>query len=83
MKAKPIDRHQAISNTFAKSFGPKPKDIKNVNTSLPQWPDEMNWFQKFLCLYGYHKWKPREAGPSASYPGMKLRDQCDRCETLR
>jgi len=59
------------------------KDIKNTNTSLPRWPKDMNWFQKFLCLYGYHKWESRWSGPMSVYPGMKLRSQCGRCGTLK
>ena len=62
----------------------EPKDITSINTSLPIWPEGMNWFQKFLCLYGHHKWGLRfDMRLLAKFPGMKLRDQCDRCNTLR
>ncbi len=59
------------------------KDIIIHNSSLPRWPENMNFLQKFLCLYGYHKWGPRASGSMHRFPGMKLRDQCDRCGTLR
>lgn len=64
-------------------------DIEGSNSSLPWFPDEMNIFQKIMCLFGYHKWEKRES----KYKGfgklekrehpLKLRDQCKRCESLK
>ena len=59
------------------------KDIKGINTSMPYWPKDMNLFQKILCLFGHHRWESRATGAMHKYPGMKLRDQCGRCGTLR
>ncbi len=59
------------------------KDITWSNSSMPYWPKGMNLLQKILCLFGYHRWEPRAAGPEDKYPGMKLRDQCGRCGKLK
>ena len=36
-------------------------DIKHSNQSLPWWPDGMPLWQRFLCLFGYHKWENRQS----------------------
>ncbi len=64
----------------------KEKYLKNItwkNSSMPYWPKGMNLFQKILCLFGYHHWEKRATGFTHKYPGMKLREQCGRCGTLR
>lgn len=38
-------------------------DITEINNSLPQWPDGMPLWQKIFCLFGYHKWEPRQTAP--------------------
>ena len=58
-------------------------DIEWSNDSLPWWPEEMNLLEKILCLFGHHRWEPRATGKGHKFPGMKLRDQCGRCGTLK
>lgn len=58
-------------------------DIKWRNESMPYFPEEMPLWQRIRCLLGYHKWESRKAGPEHKFAGVKLRDQCGRCGTLR
>lgn len=71
-------------------------DIKWQNESMPYFPPEMKWWQRILCLLGYHKRETRQTAkghrwfPTKEEPfgvlhddrPMKLRDQCGRCGTL-
>ncbi len=67
-----------------------PKPITWSNDSLPYFPDEMPWWQRVLCVLGYHRWEPREIAPghrlgdgSLTTRPMKLRDQCGRCGAVK
>lgn len=42
-------------------------DIKDINDSLPWWPEEMPLWQKVLCLFGYHKWETRQSAKGHRY----------------
>jgi hypothetical protein len=61
------------------------QDIKSLNDTMPRFPKRMPLWQRILCVLGYHKWESRKAGPGRKLlvQGMKLRDQCGRCDTLR
>lgn len=59
------------------------RDIERYNDSMIRWPPGVSILGKILCLLGHHKWEPREAGPDKRHPGMKLRDQCGRCDCLK
>lgn len=58
-------------------------DIKWNNTTMPVYADGMSLWDRVRCLLGYHRWEPRCTDSDHKYPGMKLRDQCGRCCTLR
>ena len=69
-------------------------DIEWFNQSMPHFPEKMPFWQRVLCLFGYHKWETRQTakghrfGPELNNAlhddnPMKLRDQCGRCGTLR
>lgn len=57
-------------------------EITEHNMSMPHWPRNMPLWQRVLCLFGYHKRETRQTGRTHKFPGMKLRDQCGRCNTL-
>jgi hypothetical protein len=57
-------------------------EITKRNESMLRWPDGMPLWQKLLCLFGYHRRETRKTGPTHMHPGMKLRDQCGRCNTM-
>lgn len=57
-------------------------DITNHNHSMPWFPEHMRWWERVLCVLGYHKAETRKTGPDHKYPGMTLRDQCGRCGAL-
>jgi hypothetical protein len=38
-------------------------DIKGSNTSMPWFPKEMPWWQRVMCLLGYHKPETRQSAP--------------------
>jgi len=57
-------------------------DINWSNSTMPYFPEEMPWWQRVLCLFGYHKRETRKTGKDHKHPGMELRDQCGRCGTL-
>ena len=71
-------------------------DIGWSNRNAPYFPDEMPWWQRVLCVLGYHKRETRQTakghryGPTEEHPRgelhddrpMKLRDQCGRCGAL-
>ncbi|HDZ25166.1 hypothetical protein LCGC14_1462910 [marine sediment metagenome] len=65
-------------------------DIKGSNSSMPWFPNEMSLWQRFMCLFGYHKPETRQTklghrygdGSLHDHARMKLRDQCGRCGTL-
>lgn len=52
------------------------------NMTMPRFPKEMPFWQRVLCLHGYHKSETRKTGPNHKYPGMVLRNQCGRCGAL-
>lgn len=42
-------------------------DITAHNNSMPWFPDEMPFWQRVLCLFGYHKWETRQSAPGHCY----------------
>jgi hypothetical protein len=75
---------------FESTYGPPVKDITDRNDSMPWFPDEMPWWQRVLCVLGYHRWEPRATPPghrlgdgTPTIAPIALRDQCGRCGTLR
>ena len=65
-------------------------DIKWSNSTMPSFPDEMPFWQRVLCLFGYHRRETRQTAKGHRFGDgelhddkpMKLRDQCGRCGTL-
>ncbi len=42
-------------------------DIKNYNTSMPHFPSRMPFWQRVLCLFGYHKRETRQSAKGHCY----------------
>lgn len=57
-------------------------DIKDSNLTIPVFPDNTPIWHRILCVLGYHKSEKRQCGKDHKYPGMKLRNQCGRCNRL-
>lgn len=42
-------------------------DITSHNETMPVFPDEMPFWQRVLCLLGYHKWETRQSAKGHCY----------------
>lgn len=63
-------------------------DIVRHNDTMPVFRSGTPFWQRVLCVLGYHKREVRRAAPDHRggggiwLGGMRLRDQCGRCDAL-
>lgn len=63
-------------------------DIIRSNDTIPKFQDGTPLWSRIRCLLGYHQRELRRAAPNHRggdgiwHGGMRLRDQCGRCDVL-
>lgn len=64
----PSARNQPRRRRLAQAGGEmNGDDIMYENTSLPWFPEKMPFWQRVLCLLGYHKWETRYSAKGHRY----------------